>query len=511
MTAFLTSAGQPGPHVASVSEEPLPPTTSLRYEGSAMDFSTDYAMTIGGKAVITSRTIDVVNPATGKMFTTAPDAGVLELDNAVAAARAAQHEWKSLGIGRRRELLIALSKAIVEHAEGFTQLFVREQGRPAALASREILRGASWLEEVARQDLPVEIAEDSASRRVEVHHEPLGVVAAIVPWNFPFLLAIWKIAPALLVGNTMVLKPSPFTPLCALKLGELARGILPPGVFNVISGGDSLGPLMTAHPGFSKISFTGSTATGKRVMEAAARDLKRVTLELGGNDAAIVLPDVNLEKIAQKIFFGAFYNSAQICIATKRLYIHESIYDALRDRLAALAKATIVGDGNDPTSGMGPLQNAPQYRRVKALIEEAREQGLVLIEGRAVPADGYFIPVTLVDNPPDDARVVTEEAFGPVLPLLKFSDVDEVIRRSNDSQYGLAGAVWSANIDRALAVARRMETGTVWINDNLQNAPHIPFAGFKQSGVGVENGREGLLEFTQPKTIFVPKAADAVS
>jgi acyl-CoA reductase-like NAD-dependent aldehyde dehydrogenase len=379
------------------------------------------------------------------------------------------------------------------------------------MARREIIRGASWLEEAARQDLPVEIVEDSPVRRVEVHHEPLGVVAAIVPWNFPFLLAIWKIAPALLAGNTMVLKPSPFTPLCALKLGELARDILPAGVFNVISGEDSLGPLMTAHPGFAKISFTGSTATGKRVMETAARDLKRITLELGGNDAAIIMPDVNLDKVAQKIFFGAFYNTAQVCIATKRLFIHESIYDALRDRLVALAKSSVVGDGSEPESVFGPLQNEPQYRRVKALIDAARNQGLVLIEGREVPKRGYFIPVTLVDNPPDDAAVVTEEAFGPVLPLLKFSDVDDVIRRANNTQYGLAGAVWSANIDKAVAIARRLETGTVWINDNFQNAPHIPFSGFKQSGLGVENGRSGLLEFTQPQTVFVPKAADSVS
>jgi acyl-CoA reductase-like NAD-dependent aldehyde dehydrogenase len=476
-----------------------------------MDFSTDYAMTIGGKAVVASRTIDVLDPATGSAFATAPDAGQLELDAAVEAARAAQHDWKTLGIDHRREMLIALSKAIVEHAEGLTQLFVREQGRPTALAGREILRGASWLEEVAQQDLPVEIAEDSASRRVEVHHEPLGVVAAIVPWNFPFLLAIWKIAPALLMGNTMVLKPSPFTPLCALKLGELARGLLPPGVFNVISGGDALGPLMTAHPGFSKISFTGSTATGKRVMAAAARDLKRLTLELGGNDAAIVLPDVNVDKIAPKVFFGAFYNTAQVCIATKRLYIHESIYDVMRDRLVNLAQDTVIGDGSDPLSVIGPIQNAVQYARVRALIDEARAQGLTLIEGREVPKQGYFIPITLVDNPPDDARVVTEEAFGPVLPLLKFRDVDDVIRRANDSPYGLAGAVWSGNIDQALAIARRLETGTVWINDNLQTAPHIPLAGFKQSGLGVENGRAGLLEFTQPKAIYVPKAADAVS
>jgi acyl-CoA reductase-like NAD-dependent aldehyde dehydrogenase len=476
-----------------------------------MDLFSDYSLTIDGASVSTTKIMDVINPATCEPFATAPVAGQQELNAAVVAASAAQPGWNALGIEKRRELLCALANAVECHAEAFTQLFVREQGRATDMAKREILLGASWLAQIARQELPMDVVEDSESRRIEVHHEPLGVVAGIVPWNFPFLLAMWKVAPALLTGNTMVLKPSPFTPLCALKFGELSRAILPPGVLNVISGEDALGPMMTAHPGFAKISFTGSTATGKRVMEAAARDLKRITLELGGNDAAIVLPDVDLDKVAQKIFFGAFYNSAQVCIATKRLYIHESIYDALRDRLVALAKAMPVGDGSEPGTVFGPLQNAPQYRRVRALIEEARDQGLVLIEGRAVPEDGYFIPITLVDNPPDDARVVTEEAFGPVLPLLKFNDVDDVIRRTNDCEYGLAGAVWSANIERAVAIARRMDTGTVWINDNLQTGPHIPFAGFKRSGVGVENGQAGLMEYTQPKTIFIPKRTDAVA
>jgi acyl-CoA reductase-like NAD-dependent aldehyde dehydrogenase len=264
--------------------------------------------------------------------------------------------------------------------------------------------------------------------------------------------------------------------------------------------------MMTSHPGFAKISFTGSTATGKRVMEAASKDLKRLTLELGGNDAAIVMPDVDLDKIVQQIFFGAFYNTAQVCIATKRLYIHEDIYDAVRDRLHEMAKNATVGDGSIQEVMFGPIQNAPQYRRVLALIDEARAQGLVLLEGRRVPeGKGYFIPITLVDNPPEDSRVVTEEAFGPVLPLLKFNDLDDVIARVNNSEYGLAGAVWSNNIDQATAIAYRLETGTVWINQNLQTGPHIPFAGFKQSGVGVENGEAGLREFTQSKTIYIPK------
>lgn len=468
-----------------------------------------FSLTIGGKSVTTASTLPVFNPATGEAFAQAPAAGQAELEAAVAAARAAFPRWRAAGYAARRDALVAFADRIEAESATLGALFTQEQGRPRDWAIAEIVMAAGWLRTVAQSEPSVEIVEDSELRRVEVHHEPLGVVAAIVPWNFPVLLAIWKLAPALITGNTMVWKPSPFTPLCALKIGELAQGLLPPGVLNVINGEDALGPMMTAHDGFDKISFTGSTSTGKRVMEAAAKGLKRVTLELGGNDAAIIMPDVDVDAIAQQIFFGAFFNSAQICIATKRLYIHADIYDALRDRLHAIAREATVGDGSQQGVMFGPVQNAPQYRRVLALIEEARASGLVLLEGGEVPKTGYFIPLTLVDNPPEDARVVTEEAFGPVLPLLKFDNVDDVIRRANDSEFGLAGAVWSADVDAAVDIAKRLETGTVWINQNLQNGPHIPFSGAKQSGLGVENGTAGLLEFTQAKTIFIPKVGPA--
>jgi len=304
----------------------------------------------------------------------------------------------------------------------------------------------------------------------------------------------------------MVLKPSPFTPLCTLKIGELFRDIFPPGVFNVISGGDDLGPRMTSHPGFAKISFTGSTATVKRVMQSAAADLKRVTLELGGNDAAIVLSDVDLDEVAHKIFFGAFFNSAQICVATKRLYVHEDVYDGLRDRLAAIARATKVGDGAEQGTVLGPIQNKRQYDRVIDLLEDARSTRLTLIQGAPTPDNGgYFVPVTIVDNPPEASRVVQEEAFGPILPMLKFSDIDDVIERANTSEYGLAGAVWSSDTSKAMDIARRMETGTIWINQNLNLRPDTPFAGHKHSGSGVENGMEGLLEYMAPQSVYVAK------
>lgn len=472
-----------------------------------MDFNSSYKLTIDGQLVDGAGTIDVINPATGEAFTKAPAADAGQLDLAIEAATKAQKLWRQVPVAERKALLVKAAEAIEAHADDFAALFTREQGRPLATARDEILGGAGWFKATAGLDIPVEITEDTKHRRVEVHHEPLGVVCGIVPWNFPFLLATWKIAPALLTGNTVVLKPSPFTPLCALKLGELLADIFPKGVLNVLSGGNELGPLMTAHPGVQKISFTGSTATGKRVMESAAKDLKRITLELGGNDAAIVLPDVDLDAVAMQLFMGAFWNTAQICVATKRLYIHEDIYDDLRDRLHQLALNMPVGDGTAEGMVIGPVQNAPQFQRVKALIEDARATGLKILEGGAVPDQGYFLPLTLVDNPSDEARVVVEEAFGPVLPLLKFSTIDEVVERANNTIYGLAGAVWSKDIDKAVEVAHRLDTGTVWINQNLQSTPFTPLAGHKQSGFGVENGVAGLLEFTVPKAIFIPKSA----
>ncbi|WEK39991.1 MAG: aldehyde dehydrogenase family protein [Candidatus Brevundimonas colombiensis] len=470
-----------------------------------MDFANDYRMTIDGEAVPAEATFDVVNPATGEVFAKAPAATAADLDRAVAAATLAQQSWRAVPLEERKALLVKAAEAIEANADELGALFMREQGRPLAMAREEVLGGAGWFRATAKLDIPIEVTEDSKRRRVEVHHEPLGVVCAIVPWNFPFLLATWKIGPSLMAGNTVVLKPSPFTPLTTLKLGEILLDVFPKGVLNIIAGGDELGPWMTSHPGFHKISFTGSTATGRRVMESAAKDLKRITLELGGNDAAIVLPDVDLDEVAMQLFMGAFWNTAQICVATKRLYIHEDIYDALRDKLHQIAQTIPVGEGSKDGMVIGPVQNAPQFRRVQDLIEDSRKNGYTVLEGGSVPNAGYFIPLTLVDNPPDDARVVVEEAFGPILPLLRFSSIDEVIERANDSDYGLAGAVWSKDIDKAVEIAHRLETGTVWINQNLQSTPFTPLAGHKQSGFGVENGLAGLLEFTVPKAIFIPK------
>jgi len=464
-----------------------------------------FSMLVDGEPVTTSATIPVRNPATGEVFAEAPAASEADLNNAVAAATRAFPAWRDTPIAVRKAALTRAADVIDANARELAALFTQEQGRPLPGAKAEVRGSAMWLKATTMLDIPTEVTEDTDTRRIEVHHVPLGVVCGIVPWNFPVLLAIWKIGPALMAGNTLVLKPSPFTPLTTLKIAELIADCFPAGVLNVITGGDELGPLMTAHKGFAKITFTGSTATGRRVMESAAKDLKRITLELGGNDAAIVLPDVDVDAIAEQLFEGAFHNTAQVCVATKRLFIHADIYDRLRDRLHQLARETAVGDGAQQGNRYGPIQNEAQYRRVVTLLDDARGQGLTLLEGGAVPEQGYFVPLTLVDNPPDDSRVVVEEAFGPVLPLLKFHDVEEVIERANDTEYGLAGAVWSADVELATSIAHRLDTGTVWINQNLQSTPFTPLAGAKQSGFGQENGLAGLLEFTRSKSIYIPK------
>ncbi|WP_375188132.1 aldehyde dehydrogenase family protein [Sphingobium yanoikuyae] len=469
-------------------------------------FDRDFTMTIDGQGVAGAARMPVLNPATETVVASAPLCSEAELDAAVAAARAAFPGWRDTPIETRRAAVRRIGEVIGANMADFTRLFTLEQGRPLSKASEELMGAAFWAGHVATQDIPVLVSEDTPERRAETRRVPIGVVGAIVPWNFPMLLGVWKIAGALLTGNTLVIKPSPYTPLTMLKLGELMRPHLPPGVLNVVSGGDALGPWMTAHPGIDKISFTGSTATGKRVMASAAQSLKRITLELGGNDAAIVLGDVDVAAVAGPLFWSAFVNSGQVCIATKRLYVHDTVYDALAAELTAIAERVRMGDGLAPGSELGPIQNRPQYDRVRALITDARDAGLRFLSGGDVPdGKGYFIPVTLVDNPPEDSRVVAEEAFGPVLPLIRFTDVDDVIARANASPYGLAGSVWSADVDAARAIAARLDTGTVWINEAQYVAPWLPFGGHKQSGIGIENGVEGLMEYTNAQTIMVRK------
>ena len=471
-----------------------------------MKFDTDFAMLIGGAMDPGTASFDVLNPATEKAVGIAPDATRDDLDRAIIAARAAFPSWAATSVEDRKKMLNAMAAAIMANIDPLKRLLTAEQGKPHADAEGEIGGAAYWLMGAASLDMPVTVNEDSAERYSETRHVPIGVVGAIAPWNYPMILAMFKVGPALLAGNTMVLKPSPFTPLTTLKFGELVKDILPAGVLNIVSGGDALGPWMTEHPGIDKVSFTGSTATGKRVMQSASATLKRVTLELGGNDPAIVMPDVDVEAVAEKLFWAAFTNNGQICVATKRMYVHKDIYEPIRDALVAYSKTVKIGDGSEQGTRIGPINNAPQYKRVLELIQDAKDQGYTFLTGgEPNDAPGYFIPVTILDNPPEDSRIVQEEQFGPVLPLIKFDDYDDVIARANASEYGLAGSVWGKDEDKALDIAQRIASGTVWINETQHLSPTASFGGMKQSGVGVEGGLEGLIEYTNAQTIVRKK------
>ncbi|MET3513887.1 acyl-CoA reductase-like NAD-dependent aldehyde dehydrogenase [Pseudacidovorax sp. 1753] len=467
-----------------------------------------FPMTIGGAAVHAAATRGVVDPATEDVFAQAPVATHAQLDDAVAAARAAQPGWAARPWAERQAVLGALAQLHITHQETLAQLLTREQGRPLPKARSELAAAAWWYGEYARMSLAPQVLQDTPAALVEVRRVPVGVVGAIVPWNYPIVLAAWKIAPALLAGNTLVLKPSPFTPLTTLRLGALMQHLLPPGVLNVVSGDDALGPWMTAHPGIDKVSFTGSTATGRRVMQSASANLKRLTLELGGNDAAIVMPDVDVEAAARALFDGAFANSGQICIAAKRLFVHDAIYDRFAAAFTALAKAARLGPGDQEGVDFGPVQNRPQYERLVALLADCRRRGhRFLAGGELPPGPGLFFPLTLLDDPPADSPVLHEEAFGPLRALIRFRDVDEAVARANASEYGLAGSVWCRDERLALAIAARLQTGTVWINEIQTASPHKPMAGHKQSGLGVENGEEGLREYTLPQTISMKRAS----
>jgi acyl-CoA reductase-like NAD-dependent aldehyde dehydrogenase len=464
-----------------------------------------HTLTIGGAAVATDATFDVINPATGEPFDAAPDCSREQLDTAMQAAADAFRDWRRDEPERRR-LLGTCASAITRHADELARLLTLEQGKPLAKAFGEIAGAAKWFTYTARLELPVEVALDNDRVRVEVRRRPHGVVAAITPWNYPVSLAVWKIAPALLAGNTMVLKPSPFTPLATLRLGEILRDVLPAGVLNVVSGGDELGAWMTTHPAVRKISFTGSVATGKLVAAAAAPDLKRVTLELGGNDPAIVLQDADVPRVAKRLFWGAFENCGQVCSAIKRVYVPESLYGAMLTELGELARGVHVGDGLEPDSQIGPLNNLPQFERVQELVEDAKQSGAKVVAGGHRLGDrGYFYAPTIVGELSDGVRLVDEEQFGPALPVVPYTDLDDAVERANATHFGLSGSVWSSDVAAAEEVAGRLECGTAWVNQHLNVLPHAPFGGAKWSGIGVENGPWGLLGFTEIQTINVAK------
>lgn len=472
------------------------------------------SMIINGRRVDATTTFQVINPATGEPFARAPAGSALHVNASVEAARAAFPAWSHTPDSERKNLIHELAGLLEAHMPELMDLVTKETGKPleglnGVGSGMEVGGSIAWTHATANLTLPVEVIQNDEVARVEVHRKPLGVVASITPWNWPLMIAIWHIMPALRTGNTVVIKPSELTPVATARFVEIANTVLPPGVLNLVIGGagSDVGPAMTAHPGIDKIVFTGSTATGKKIMASAAGNLKRLTLELGGNDAGIVLLDVDVKAVAPKIFGASFHNNGQTCACLKRLYVHESIYDELCTELANIARSTVVGDGLKSDTQLGPVQNAMQLAKVEELAEDARKcGGNFLCGGKRRQGNGYFYEPTIVAGLSDGTRLVDEEPFGPILPVIKYRDIDEVIKRANANPAGLGGSIWSSDPEKAAVLAIRLECGTAWVNEHGAIQPNAPFGGVKQSGIGVEFGTYGLEEYTSIQTLKIMKS-----
>src|SRR3984893_3029601 len=459
---------------------------------------------IGGQRAVAASQLSVINPATGEELATVPDIPAISLDDAVAAARKAFPSWRTLPLERRKEAVARVLIEIDSHADELSTLLTAEQGRPLFQARLEIdLLTKHYGPALIQMDIPEFEQRVERIGRVVKRHTPIGVVGAISPWNLPVVLSFAKALAALVAGNTVVLKPSPFTPLAVLRISDYIRDLLPPGVLNTVTGGDELGPWITSHAGIDHISFTGSVDTGKRVLASASATIKLVSLELGGNDPGIVLADADPKAIAQDLFNSMFLLSGQGCICLKRLYIHESIYSAVTDALVAVARSVRVGNGLDPDTILGPLQNHLQYGRLKSAWDEIKKSRATILFRGDVPADGkgFFFPVTILANPPEDASVVTHEIFVALTSVFKYKTVDEAFRRATATSYGLGASVWGNNSDELKRVARQLEAGTVWINQHAIRNAFVPATAYKSSGIGVEFGQEGLLEYCHLQVI----------
>ena len=469
----------------------------------------DYGLIINGKKVFSSNTFSVLNPANEEVIAECPIASKDQLDEAVSAASIAFKTWSAEPDNIKAEACGNISAAITEYAEELAHLLTLEQGKPLnGAGSRFELGGAAgWAGYTSTLSLPVKTIQDDDSARILQTRKPIGVVGSILPWNWPLMIGVWHVLPAIRSGNTVVMKPSPYTPLSTLRMAEIMNECLPPGVLNCVSGEDELGQWMTEHSGIQKIIFTGSIPTGKRVMSSSSATLKRLTLELGGNDAGIVLDDVDPAAVAPGIIEGAFLNNGQTCAALKRLYVHESVHDELCEKLAEVANAVPMGNGLNEENLQGPIQNKMQYDKVVGLYEDAKEKGGKVLCGGDIPDEpGYFMSYTLMTNVTDGMRIVDEEQFGPLLPIIKYSDINEVLEKANGLETGLGGSVWSSDIERAAEIAAKLECGTAWVNQHGPIAPNVPFGGVKCSGIGVEFAEEGLHEYTTIQVVNVAKA-----
>lgn len=451
---------------------------------------------------------DIPDAATRDVIGRAPEHSVGDLDEAIARARAAQPGWESLGHAKRSELLIAAADAIDANAEALAHLLSREQGKPLNGPNARFELGAcsAWLRTNATIPIESQVLVDDETLHAELVYKAAGVVGAIGPWNWPLMITVWQIGPSLRMGNTVVAKPSEYTPLSVLAMLAVMNDVLPADVLIGVSGDREVGARLASHPDIDKIMFTGSTATGRRIIESSAGNLARLTLELGGNDAGIVLPGTEVSAIAQDLFWGAFINTGQTCAAMKRLYVHDSVYDEVVDALAEIAASVPMGNGLDENNVLGPLQNRAQFDIVSRLVEDAKGRGArVVTGGEAAPELGeLFYRPTIVADIDNDAALVQEEQFGPALPVIRYSDVDEAFAFANSVDVGLGASVWASDPEAAREAATRMESGTVWINSHGGLHPMVPFGGVKSSGYGLEFGVEGLKSVAVTQVVSGP-------
>lgn len=467
-----------------------------------------FAMTINGIAAETHGKVEIRNPATFEIIGQMPICTASQLDDAVTAAKAAQKMWAALPDEDRKEICRKMAAVISDNATELAELITREQGKPLKGVGAEFEIGAcqAWMSYAAELDIPVKILQDDETTRIEQHRVPVGVVGSITPWNWPAMIAIWHLAPAIRAGNSIIIKPSEQTPLATLRMVQLLNTVLPKGVLNCVTGTGEIGALMSAHQGINKIIFTGSTSTGQKIMKNAAGNLKRLTLELGGNDAGIILKGANPKFIAEGLFWGAFINMGQTCACMKRLYVPDELYEETCAALSEIANAMPMGNGLEATTVIGPLQNEKQLNIVSELVEDARSRGArILTGGKRPDGPGYFYPVTLIADIEHGARLVDEEQFGTALPIIRYHNLDDAIAQANSLNVGLGASVWGPDLEEAKRVAQRIEAGTVWINQHGQVAPHAPFGGIKSSGFGVEFGQEGLEANTDIKIYNIAK------
>ncbi len=447
----------------------------------------------------------IKDPATGEVIGHVEFAHPGDVAAAVDKAVAAQPAWAARSDEERVALLLRAADNIEAHAEELAYVVSREQGKTLnGLGARfEVQACAIWLRSTANTPLPVEVLVDDGTNHAELHYRPIGVVGAITPWNWPMIIAVWQIAPSLRMGNTVVQKPSEYTTLSGLAIAEVISEVLPAGVLTVIAGAGDVGEALVRDRRVGKVMFTGSVKTGMKVVAASAGNLSRLTLELGGNDAGIVLPDADPQAIAEGLFWGAFINNGQTCAALKRLYVADAIYDEVVDALAGMTAKIPMGVGLDEGNLLGPLQNKMQWNVVNRLVEDAKARGARIVMGGDPDPDapGFFYPKTLVADIDNSAPLVQEEQFGPALPIIRYTDVEQAVEWANGVDVGLGASVWSADRDKAREIGVRLQAGTVWLNSHGGVDPRIPFGGAKHSGYGLEFGVDGLKAVSVPQVV----------